>query len=112
MDLHLEEIKYIAPGVHAVLILNQAGCHTTEKRNIPENITLLLLPSKCPEPSPTEKLWQLLRDNCLSHRVFKLYDDSSIIAATPRTGSSSNPGVSCPSACATGLIGFSQRGLA
>ena len=102
----------LRPASHAVLILDQAGWHTTEKLNIPENITLLLLPSKCPEPSPTEKVWQFLRDNWLSNRVFKFYDDSSIIAATPGTGSSSNPGVSCPSACATGLIGFSQRGLA
>ncbi len=104
MDLHL-------PGVDAVLILDQAGWHTSEKL-VPENMTLLLLPSKCPDPSPTEKVWQFLRENWLSHRVFKFYDDSSILAATPGRGSSSNCGVSRPSACATGLIGFSQRGLA
>ncbi len=105
MDLHL-------PGVDAVLILDQAGWHTSEKLNVLENITLLLLPSKCPEPSPTEKVWQFLRENWLSHRVFKFYDDSSIIAATPGKGSSRNPGVSRPSACATGPKDFSQRGLA
>jgi hypothetical protein len=47
MNLHLAEIsKAVAPGAHAVLIMDQAGWHTTPKLNLPDNITLLPLPSK------------------------------------------------------------------
>ena len=76
MNLHLAEIaKNVAPGAHAVLILDQAGWHLTGKLAVPANITILPLPSKCPELNPTENVWQFMRDNWLSNRVFKTYDD-------------------------------------
>jgi hypothetical protein len=30
---------------------------------------------KCPELNPVENIWQYMRDNWLSNRVFKSYDD-------------------------------------
>ena len=30
---------------------------------------------KCPELNPVENVWQFMRDNWLSNRVFKSYDD-------------------------------------
>jgi hypothetical protein len=45
MQWHLEEISsQVAPDAHAVLILDQAGWHTTKKLAVPKNITLLALP--------------------------------------------------------------------
>ena len=35
----------------------------------------MALPPKCPELNPVENVWQFLRDNWLSNRVFKSYDD-------------------------------------
>ncbi len=64
----------MAPGAHAVLILDQAGWHTTSKLAIPENITLLSLPPRSPELNPVENIWQFIRDNWLSNRVFQSYD--------------------------------------
>ena len=32
-------------------------------------------PSKCPELNPQENIWQFMRDNWLSNRVFGSYDD-------------------------------------
>ena len=76
MQWHLEEISsQVTPGAHAVLILDQAGWHTTKKLAVPNNITLLPLPPKSPELNPVENIWQFLRDNWLSNRVFKSYDD-------------------------------------
>ena len=54
---------------------DQAGWHTTGKLVIPHNITLLLLPPRSPELNPVENIWQFMRDNWLSNRVFKSYDD-------------------------------------
>ena len=63
------------PRRHAVLLLDQAGWHMTDKLDIPANITIVPLPPKCPELNPTENVWQFLRENWLSNRVFKSYDD-------------------------------------
>ena len=60
---------------HAVLLLDQAGWHGSRALVIPGNITLLPLPPKCPELNPVENVWQFMRDNWLSNRVFKSYDD-------------------------------------
>ena len=42
---------------------------------VPENITILPLPPKSPELNPVENLWHFMRENWLSNRVFKSYDD-------------------------------------
>ena len=76
MTLHLAEIAAtVAPGAHAVLLLDQAGWHGSGALIVPPNITLMPLPSKCPELNPVENIWQFMRDNWLSNRIFKSYDD-------------------------------------
>ncbi len=76
MQWHLDEISsQVTPGAHGVLILDQAGWHTTGKLVIPPNITLVPLPPRSPELNPVENIWQFMRDNWLSNRVFKSYDD-------------------------------------
>jgi transposase len=80
MQAHLDEIgRTVARGAHAVLLLDRAGWHTTEKLTIPNNLTMILLPSRSPELNPVENIWQFLRANWLSNRVFETYDQ--IIAA-------------------------------
>lgn len=75
MQWHLEEISsQVRPGAHAVVILDQAGWHTTARLDIPDNITLLPLPPRSPELNPVENVWQFLRENWLSNRVFSSYD--------------------------------------
>jgi putative transposase len=76
MQAHLHEISAaVAPGAHAVLILDQAGWHLSSRLVVPDNITLLPLPPRSPELNPVENVWQFLRDNWLSNRVFRGYDD-------------------------------------
>jgi transposase len=65
MSLHLAEISQaVAPGAHAVLLLDQAGWHVSRKLKVPANITLVPLPAKAPELNPVENIWQLMRENC------------------------------------------------
>ena len=76
MQWHLDEIaSQVTPGAHAVVILDQAGWHTTSKLVIPSNMTLLPLPPKSPELNPVENIWQFMRDNWLSNRIFKSFDE-------------------------------------
>ncbi len=71
MQAHLNEISlHIAPGAHAALLMDRAGWHTTGKLKVPKNITIILLPSRSPELNPVENIWQYLRQNWLSNRVF------------------------------------------
>jgi len=37
-------------------------------------MTLIFLPSRAPELNPVENVWQYLRQNWLSNRVFEGYD--------------------------------------
>lgn len=75
MTLHLAEISQaVAPGAHAVVIVDGAGWHKPGGRlKLPENISTLVLPSYSPELNPQENIWQYLRQNYLSNRVFKTY---------------------------------------
>jgi transposase len=41
---------------------------------MPANITPILLPSRAPELNPVENIWQYMRANWLSNRVFETYD--------------------------------------
>ena len=76
MTAHLAEISaMVAPGAHAVVILDQAGWHMSKALAVPDNITLLPLPPRSPELNPVENVWQYLRENWLSNRVFRSYDD-------------------------------------
>ena len=47
----------------------------TPKLAIPDNITVLALPPRSPELNPVENVWQFMRDNWLSNRIFKSYED-------------------------------------
>ena len=76
MQAHLLEIgAMVALGAHAVLLLDRAGWHLAGALVVPGNITLLPLPPRSPELNPVENVWHFLRDNWLSNRVFKGYDD-------------------------------------
>jgi DDE superfamily endonuclease len=75
MQLHLDEIsRHVAKGAHAVLLLDRAGWHTTARLKVPGNMTPIFLPSRAPELNPVENVWQYLRANWLSNRVFNSYD--------------------------------------
>lgn len=75
MQVHLDEIaRAIAPGAQAIVLLDQAGWHTTPNLRMPGNITLLSRPPRSPELNPAENLWQFLRQTFLSNRVFETYD--------------------------------------
>ncbi len=76
MQAHLAEISaMVEPGAHAALILDQAGWHMSTKLAVPDNITLLPLPPRSPELNPVENIWQFMRDNWLSNRVFASHAD-------------------------------------
>ena len=84
MNVHLAEIsRHVTEGAHAVLVLDQAGWHTSPKPRVPEprksrcgfaDISLLPLLPYAPELNPVEQVWACLRANFLSHRVWNSHN--------------------------------------
>ena len=87
MQLHLDEIATkVTPGAHAIVLLDQAGWHGAKALNVPSNISLLLLPPRAPELNGQENVWQFMRQNWLSNRIFKSLHKSGVHAkAVPET---------------------------
>ena len=81
MSEHLAEIStQVSAGAHAVLLCDSAGWHQPgERLQVPHNITLLPLPAYSPELNPMENIWDYLRGNKLSRRVWDSYE--AILAA-------------------------------
>ncbi len=75
MDIFLEHFsRQLEPGVHAVLMLDQAGWHDARALHVPETITLLPLPPASPQLNPVERVWLYLRERYLSHRMLNDYE--------------------------------------
>lgn len=55
---------------HILLVLDQAGWHTSGEVEIPEGIHLEFLPSGSPELQPAERLWPLTNE-AIANRLFE-----------------------------------------
>jgi len=76
MNEHLAEIsRGVSLGAIAVVVLDGAGWHSSPRLVVPDNIVLLPLPPYAPELNPVENVWEYLRGNFLSHRVWQTYKD-------------------------------------
>lgn len=75
VNIFLEQFaRELRPGVHAVLIWDQAGFHTANDLKVPPNISLIELPPYSPELNPVENLWHYLRSHHWSNRSYENYD--------------------------------------
>jgi len=81
-DFLAEVSLRLSPGVHAVLVWDNAGFHTGKGVVVPPNITLLPLPPYAPELNPVENLWHYLRSHHWSLRVYKDYEALKEAAVT------------------------------
>jgi hypothetical protein len=71
INLFLREFSgQLDPDVHAVLIWDGAGFHTSKSLVVPANVTLLRLPPYSPELNPIENLWHYLRSHYWSNRSY------------------------------------------
>jgi len=71
MNVQLRDISgQVGDGVHVLLLMDQAGWHTGKKLEVPENITIVLLPPYSPQLNPVELIWRYLRQRYLSNRAY------------------------------------------
>ena len=75
MQLHLNAIsRQVGTTRHVVLVLDNAGWHTTGRLDVPSNMTRLPLPPYTPELNVVERLWHWLKDHEFSNRIYPDYD--------------------------------------
>ena len=76
MQFHLDATATrVAPGAHAIMLLDRAGWHGAKRLRVPANISLLPLPPRAPELNGQENIWQFIRQNWLSNRIFTGFDN-------------------------------------
>src|SRR3954451_7136705 len=74
INLFLKEFsRQLAPGVHAVLLWDNAGYHVAKGVVVPSNVSLIGLLPYSPELNPVENLWHYLRSHYWSHGVYADY---------------------------------------
>jgi hypothetical protein len=64
----------VGPDKHVLLVLDQAGWHTSADLQLPPGLHLLCLPSHSPELQPAERLWPLSNEP-LANRVLASLDE-------------------------------------
>jgi transposase len=73
MAQHLANISSRIPtNHHAVIVMDRAPWH--HSLDVPENMTVISLPSYSPELNPQENIWQYLKNNFLSNCIFEDLD--------------------------------------
>jgi transposase len=74
VNLFLEGFaRQLAPGVHAVLLWDNAPYHVSGELVVPANVSLIGLLPYSPELNPVENLWHYLRAHHWSNRVYADY---------------------------------------
>jgi transposase len=64
----------VSQNKRIILVVDQAGWHTSDQVQIPQGIHLLFIPSHSPELQPAERLWPLTNEP-IANRSFKSLDE-------------------------------------
>jgi len=72
-ESYLNQFSKKNPREFKIVIIDNAGFHSTKNIEVPENIALVNLPAYSPELNPAEKIWQYLKQK-YKNRVFYSID--------------------------------------
>ena len=70
MGLFLKQVSEAHEQDFIIMVLDGASSHKGKELGVPENITLVFLPSYSPELNPAEQLWNVLRRDYFANKVF------------------------------------------
>ena len=79
--------KHFGIGEHKqiVLVLDQAGWHSSKELEVPQGIHLLFLPSHSPELQPAERLWTLTNESIANQSFTYLEQLEKLVIERCRT---------------------------
>ncbi len=69
-EAYLKGISQHRPEVFKVLVIDNAGFHSTKKIKVPHNIFLINIPPYTPELNPCEQVWKHIKQR-FKNKVFK-----------------------------------------
>lgn len=75
MNIFLRQVAEDFPDYFILMLVDQAGWHTSGKVEVPENIRLIELPPRSPELNPSEHIWEELREKNFANRAFRDLDE-------------------------------------
>jgi transposase len=64
----------VSKDKHIILVIDQAGWHTSEQVKVPEGLHLEFMPSHSPELQPAERMWTLTNE-AIANRCFDTLDE-------------------------------------
>ena len=69
-EAYLNAFSLYRPEELKVVVIDNAGFHSTKNIKIPDNIKLIRIPPYTPELNPCEKVWQYLKER-FKNKTFK-----------------------------------------
>lgn len=69
-EAYIKAFSLYKPEELKVVVIDNAGFHSTKNINIPDNIRLIRIPPYTPELNPCEKVWQYLKER-FKNRTFE-----------------------------------------
>jgi transposase len=61
-ESYLKHFSEYKPEEYKIVVIDNAGFHSTKNIEVPENIALIRIPPYTPELNPAEKVWQYLKE--------------------------------------------------
>lgn len=72
-ETYLQEFSKYKPNQYKIVVIDNAGFHSTKNIQVPDNIFLLRIPPYSPELNPCEQVWQWIK-NRYKNQVFENMD--------------------------------------
>jgi transposase len=70
MSIFLAEVASRRSDMHVIMFVDQASYHTSNILKVPQNMSLLPLPSHSPQLNPVENIWHELREKWFYNLTF------------------------------------------
>jgi len=89
-EAYLQAFALHKPSEFKIVVIDNAGFHSTKNIQVPKNIYLLNIPPYSPELNPCEQIWQYIK-NRYKNQTFETIDQlkswlhQSVIAMKPNT---------------------------
>jgi len=61
-EAYLKDFSAYKPDEFKIVVMDNAGFHSTKNIEVPKNIVLVRIPPYTPELNPAEKIWQYLKE--------------------------------------------------
>ena len=75
MNMFVERMGAALGGRPCLLVMDQAGWHSSKDLEMPPSIEPVYLPPHSPELNPVERLWDWLKRNTIRNQFFQTIDE-------------------------------------